>query len=71
MNFDSMNICNFQTQQAYRMDFAQTANTGYWQHFKFLRVVFVSLLILSHVFFRRGPVFIFSDIQQVTFFKVR
>jgi len=38
------------------MDLAQTVNKGYWRHFKFLRVVFVSLQILSHAFFRRGPV---------------
>ena len=43
---------------AYRMDLAQTVNKGYWWHFKFLRVVFVSLQILSHAFFRRGPVFL-------------
>jgi len=41
---------------AYRMDLAQTVNKGYWGHFKFLRVVFVSLQILPHAFFRRGPV---------------
>jgi len=42
---------------AYRMDLAQTVNKGYWRHFKLLRVVFVSLQILPHAFFRRGPVF--------------
>jgi len=31
-----MNICNFRTQ--YRMDLAQTANKGYWRHFRFIRV---------------------------------
>ena len=41
---------------AYRMDLAQTVNKGYWRHFKFLRLVFVSLQILPHAFFRRGPV---------------
>ena len=34
----------------------QTANKGYWQHCKFFRVPFVSLLILPHAFFRRGHV---------------
>jgi len=55
MNFYSMNICNFRTQQAYRLDLTQTANKGYWRHFKYL----VSLLILPHAFFRRGPMFVF------------
>ena len=41
---------------AYRMDLAQTVNKGYWRQFKFLRVGFVSLQILPHAFFRRGPV---------------
>ena len=56
MYFYSMNICNFRTQ--YSMDLAQTANKGYWRHFRFLRVVFVALLCLPHAFFRRGPVFV-------------
>ena len=46
MNFYSMTICNFQTQ--YGMDLAQTANKGYWRHFRFLRVVLD----------RREPVFV-------------
>jgi len=41
---------------AYRMDLAQTVNKSYWGHFQFLRVVFVSLQILSHALFRRGLV---------------
>jgi len=56
MNFYSMNICNVRAQ--YGIDLAQTANKIYWWHFRFLRVVFVSLLILPHAFFRRGPVFV-------------
>jgi len=51
MNLYSMNICNFRTQQVYRIELALTANEGYWWHFKFLRVVFVSLLILLHALF--------------------
>jgi len=59
-----MNICNFQTQyQAYRIDLAQTDNKGYWLHFKFLRVVFVTLLILPHAFFQRGPMFVLLIIK--------
>jgi len=50
MNFYSINISNFQTQ--YGMDLAQTANKGYWRHFRFLRVVFVPLLCLPNAFFR-------------------
>ena len=70
MNFYSMNICNFRTQ--YGIGLAQTANKGYWRHFRSLRVVFVSLLCLPHAFFRRGPVFVFLiiklfRIQQVNF----
>jgi len=61
MNFYSMNICNFRTQC--RVDLAQNANRGYWRHFKFLRVVFVSLLILPHALFRRGPVFVLQIIK--------
>jgi len=45
MNFCFINIYNFRTQ--YGMDLAQTANRGYWRHYKFLGVVSVSLLILS------------------------
>jgi len=33
------------------MDLAQTANKGYWRHFKLLRVVLVSLLTLPYAFF--------------------
>ena len=44
----SMNICNFRTQ--YGMDLAQTADKGYWSHFVFFRIFFVSLLILPRVF---------------------
>jgi len=74
MNFYSMNIFSFRTQ--YGMDLAQTANKGSWRHFKFLRVVFVSLLILSHTFFRRGPVFVLLIIKLFRhstnyFFKFR
>jgi len=70
----SMNICNFRTQCG--MDLAQTANKGYWRHFRFLRVVFVSLLCLPHAFFRRGPVFVFLIIKLFRhstsyFFKFR
>jgi len=61
MNFYSMNICNFRTQ--YGMDLAHTANKGYWRHFRFLRVVFVSLLCLPHAFFRRGLVFVLLIIK--------
>jgi len=32
------------------MDLAQTANKGYWRHFRLDRVVFVSLLCLPHAF---------------------
>jgi len=56
MNFYFMHICNFRTQ--YGMDLAQTANRGYWRHFMFLRVVFVSLLCLPYAFFLRGPMFV-------------
>jgi len=74
MNFYSMNICNFRTQ--YRMDLAQAANKGYWRHFKFLRVVFVSLLTLPHTFFRCGSVFVLLIIKLFRlstsyFFEVR
>ena len=74
MNFYSMNICNFRTQ--YCMDLVQTANKGYWLHFKFLRVVFVSLLCLPHALFRRGPVLVLRIIKLFRhsasyFFKVR
>jgi len=61
MNFYSINIRNFRTQ--YGMNLAQTANKVYWQHFLFLRVVFVSLLCLPYAFFRRGPVFVFLIIK--------
>jgi len=50
MNFYSNNICNFRTQ--YSMELAQTANKGYWRHFRFLHpVVFATLLCLSTRFF--------------------
>ena len=73
MNSSSMNICNFRTQ--YGSDHAQTADKGYWRHFRFIRVVFVSRICLPHAFFRRGPVFVlliikFSGIQQVTFWTL-
>ena len=76
MNFYSMNICNFRTQSAYGMDLAQTANKRYCRHFKFLCVVFVSLLMLPHAFFRRGPVFVLLIIKIFRhstsyFFEVR
>jgi len=61
MNFYSKNICNFRTQ--YGMGHAQTANKGYWQHLRFFRVVFVSLLGLPHTFFLRGPVFVLLMIK--------
>jgi len=61
MNFYSVNICNFRTQ--YGMDLAQTASKGNWRHFRFLRVVFVSLLILPHAFLRCGPVFVLLIIK--------
>jgi len=41
----------FSKKIGYRMDLAQTANTGYWRHFRFVRVVFVSLLCLPQAFF--------------------
>ena len=74
MNFYFMNICNFQTQ--YHMDLAQTANKSYWRHFKFLREVFVSLLILPHAFLGCEPVFVFLIIKLFRhstsyFFKFR
>jgi len=58
------------------MDLAQTANKGYWRRFRFLHVVFVSLLILPHAIFRRGCVFVLLIIklfQHSTsyFFKLR
>jgi len=56
MNFYSMNVCNFLTQ--YGMDLSQTANKGYWRHFRFLRIDFVSLISLPHDFFAHGPVFV-------------
>jgi len=56
-----MNIYNFRTQ--YRVDLAQVANKGYWRHFRFLCVVFVSLLCLSHSFFVREPVFVLLIIK--------
>jgi len=76
MNLYSMNICNFLTQQAYPVDLAQTTCKGYWRNFKFLRVAFVSLLILPEGVFRRGPVFVFLIIKlfrhsTTHFFKVR
>jgi len=76
MNFYSMNICNFRTQKAYRIDLAQTASKGYWRDFRFLRVVFVSLLILPHAFLRCGPVFVLLIIKLFRhstsyFFKFR
>jgi len=74
MKFYAMNISNFRTQ--YGMDLAQNANKVYWRHFRFLRVVFVSLLCLPHAFFRLGPVFVLLIIQLFRhstsyFFKVR
>jgi len=52
----------------------QTDNKGYWLHFKFLGVVFVSLLILPHAFFQRGPMFvllIMTLFQQSTSYSLR
>ena len=48
MNFHSIYIRSFRTQ--YGMDFARTVNRGNWHHFRFLRVVFGSLLCLLHTF---------------------
>jgi len=74
MNFYS---CNFRTQRAYRMDLAQTVNKVYWQHFKFLRVAFITSIPAPRVFSAcRGPVFVFLIIKLFRhspsyFFKVR
>jgi len=68
MNFYSVNICNFRT--PYGMDLAQTANKGYWPHFRFLLVVFVSLLCLPHAFFRRGLVCFANNKHFLTFNKL-
>ena len=74
MNFYFKKICNFRTQ--YGMDLAQTASKGCWRQFRFLRVVFVSLLCLPHAFFRRGAVSVLRIIKVFRhsasyFFKVR
>jgi len=74
MAFYSMNICNFRTQC--HMDLAQIANKSYWRHFKFLRVVFVSLPILHHAFLWWGPVLVLLIIKLFRystsyFFKFR
>jgi len=67
MNFYSINVCSFRTQ--YRMDLAQTDNKGYWQHFKFLRVAFVSLLRLPHSFFSTWTCACFSNNKTFTKFN--
>jgi len=43
-----MNICNFRTQ--YCLDLAQTANKGYWRHFRFIRVVLCHVYASPRVF---------------------
>jgi len=65
----------FRTQ--YGMDFAQTVRKGYWRQFRFLRVVFVSLLLYACPtrFFWHGPVFVLPIIKLFRdstshFFKV-
>jgi len=45
-----MNICNFRIQ--YRLDLAQTANKGYWRHFRFICVVLCHVYASPPSFFR-------------------
>jgi len=61
MHFCCMHNYNFRTQ--YGMGLVQTTTNGYWRHFRFFRVVFVSLICLLHVFFRRAPVFVLLIIK--------
>jgi len=69
MNFYSINICNFRAQ--YCTDLAQSANKGYWRHFTFLRVVFVSSCSFcsmpAPLVFGRGPVLVLLIIRATNF----
>jgi len=58
-----------------RHGYCTDCRQGYWWHFSFLHVVFVSLLCLPHAIFRRGLVFVLLiiqlfHIQQFTFPKL-